>query len=70
LPKKGPLPKEFASEDSEAPKTVERREKDDVEDSAERTDSNQSPPSANSQGKEEGRKRKHREDLKSLGTSK
>jgi hypothetical protein len=70
LPKEGPLPEESALGDNEAPEATERRDKDDVEDSVERTESNQLPPSANTQGKEEGRKRKRQEDLKSLGTLK
>jgi hypothetical protein len=70
LPEKGPPPKEPALEDNEAPKATERQDGDDVEDSLERTESNQSPPSANTQGKEEGRKRKRQDDLKSSGTSK
>jgi hypothetical protein len=45
--KEGPLPKESAPEDTEAPEAVERRDGGDVKDSVEGTDSNQSPPSAN-----------------------
>jgi hypothetical protein len=70
LPEEGTLPKESALSDNEVPEAIERRFGDDVEDSMERTDSNQSPPSASSKGGVEGRKRKHQEDLKYSGTSK
>jgi hypothetical protein len=40
LPEEGPLPKESAPLDNEAPEAVERRDGDDVIDSIERTDSN------------------------------
>jgi hypothetical protein len=49
------------------PEAVKRRDGDNVKYSTESTDSNQSPPFASSKG---GRKSKHQEDLKSLGTSK
>jgi hypothetical protein len=42
LPKKGPLPKESSLEDNEAPKATKRQDGDDVKDSSERTESNQS----------------------------
>jgi hypothetical protein len=43
---------------------------DDFEDSTQRTESNQSPPSASSKWGDGGRKRKRQEDLKLSGTSK
>jgi hypothetical protein len=70
LPKERPLPEESVLSDNEVPKAIERQNGDDVEDSMERTDSNQSPPSASSKGGVEGRKRRRQEDLKSSSTSK
>jgi hypothetical protein len=70
LPEEGALPEKSAPSDNEALETVERRDGDDVEDSSEGTDSNQSPPSTISKGKDEGRKRRCQEDLISLGRSK
>jgi hypothetical protein len=57
LPKEGPLVEEPASSDPEAPETIKRRNRDEVEDSPEGIDSNQSPPPANSEG-EDRRKNK------------
>jgi hypothetical protein len=49
LPEEGELLEETASPDDEAPETTKRRDKDEVEDTAEKTDSsNRSPPSASS----------------------
>jgi hypothetical protein len=70
LPKEGPLPEESALSNNEAPEAVERWDRDDVKDSMEITDSNQSPPLASSKEGDEGRKRNRQEDLKSSGTSK
>jgi hypothetical protein len=70
LPEEGPLVEEPASLDPEDPETIERRDGDEVKNSSEDTDSNQSPPPADSEGEDEGRKRKDQEDLISLGTSK
>jgi hypothetical protein len=67
LPEEGALPEESALSDNEAPETVEKWE---FEDSMERTESNQSVPSARSKGGEGGRKRRRQEDLQSSGTSK
>jgi hypothetical protein len=70
LPKEGPLPDESALSDNEAPEAVERWDGDDVKDSMEITNSNQSPPSTSSKGGDEGGKRKCQKDIKSPGTSK
>jgi hypothetical protein len=50
LPEEGALPEEFAPSDNEAPKTVEKWNRGEFEDSTNRTKSNQSVPSASSKG--------------------
>jgi hypothetical protein len=60
FPEEGTLPEESAPTDNKAPETTERRDVDEFEDSTERTESNQSPPSTSSKGGDGGKKRKHR----------
>jgi hypothetical protein len=55
-PEEGPLVEEPASLDPEAPETIERRDGDEVKNFSEETDSNQSPPPADFEGEDEGRK--------------
>jgi hypothetical protein len=69
LPEEGPIVQEVASSNPKAPKTIESRGGDGVEGSLEGSDSTQSPPPAKSEEQGADRKRKHQEDLTSLGTS-
>jgi hypothetical protein len=66
LLEEGPLVEEPASSDPEAPKTIEKRDGEEVKNSTKGTDSNHSPSC--SKGEDGGRKRKRQEDLISLGT--
>jgi hypothetical protein len=61
LPEDGPLVEEPASSDPKAPKTVEKRDREEVKNSSERTDLSQSPPllilKANTEVEKENTKR-------------
>jgi hypothetical protein len=70
LPEEGPLVAEISSSDLEAPKTVEKRDREEVKNSTKGTGSTQSPPPSDSRVQDEGRKRKRHEDLISSSTSK
>jgi hypothetical protein len=70
LPEEGPLVAEIASFELEAPETVENQGGDGFEGSLEGSMSTQSPPLAEFEEQDVGRKRKHQEDLISLGSSK